>query len=114
MEQWRLDLKRWVDEGLVLQATLSQLRRKDGDAPARTTIRPVQLKDGLHYQFEYHYPNKAKHENVPVVEAGERIAQWLEEHYRQALFKTKEADYQVLFSKKGKAAVLKKPGVMRR
>ncbi|MBD3922562.1 SAM-dependent methyltransferase [Paenibacillus sp. PR3] len=100
---------RWVDEGLVLQATLSQLRRKDGDAPARTTIRPVQLKDGLHYQFEFHYPNKAKHENVPAAQAGERVAQWLEEHYRQALFKTKEADYQILFSKKGKAAVLKKP-----
>lgn len=109
MEQWRLDVMRWVEEGLVLQATLSQLRRKDGELPARTTIRPVQLKDGLHYQFEFHYPNKAKHENVPAAQAGERIAQWLEENYRQALFKTKEADYQILFSKKGKAAVLKKP-----
>ncbi|MWC30066.1 class I SAM-dependent methyltransferase [Paenibacillus sp. MMS18-CY102] len=99
----------WVDEGAVLQATFSQLRRKDGDAPSRTTIRPIRLKDQLYYQFEYHYANKATHENVAEAEAGARMADWLESQYRQALIKTRDADYQLLFSKKGKAAVLRKP-----
>jgi len=112
MEQWRSDMMRWGEEGIVLQATFSGLRRKDADAPARTTIRPVQLKDGLHMQFEFHYPNKAIHENVPMARAGERMADWLEAHYRQALVKTTEADYQILFSKKGKASVLRKPASM--
>ncbi|EFM10515.1 conserved hypothetical protein [Paenibacillus curdlanolyticus YK9] len=99
----------WVEEGAVLQATFSQLRRKDGDAPSRTTVRPIRLKDQLYYQFEYHYANKAMHENVPQDEAGARMADWLEGQYRQALVKTRDADYQLLFSKKGKAAVLRKP-----
>ncbi|MBO7748751.1 SAM-dependent methyltransferase [Paenibacillus sp. MWE-103] len=108
-EQWRRDLEGWVAEGRMGGATFSQLRRKDGGIPAKTVIRPVELRGALHYQFQYYADNKVTHENVPQAEAAGRMADWLEAHYRQALIRTDDADVQVLFSKKGKAAVLRKP-----
>ncbi|MFF2093787.1 class I SAM-dependent methyltransferase [Paenibacillus sp. NPDC058174] len=108
-EQWQQNLLQSIDRGELLQGTLSQLRRKDGAAPPKTIIRPIQLKQGLHYQFEYHYANKVTHENILPQLAGTKLVALLNEEYRQALVKTPEADLQLLFSKKGKATVLSKP-----
>lgn len=109
IEQWQQDISNWMSSGDLQQATLSQLRRKDGEASPKTIIRPIQLKNGLHYQFEYHYANKVTHDNIPEGQASERMIDLLQENYRQALLKTTEADVQLLFNKKGKAAVLTKP-----
>ncbi|WP_308638475.1 class I SAM-dependent methyltransferase [Paenibacillus silvisoli] len=108
-EQWKSELRQWVEGGQLRQATFSQLRSKEGGAPAKTVIRPIELKGALHYQFQYYIDNKVTHENIPQPEAAERIASWLEQHYKQALFKTNDADVQILFSKKGKASVVTKP-----
>lgn len=108
-EQWQQDIMNWIDSGELLQATLSQPRRKDGTASPKTVIRPIELKNGLHYQFEYHYPTKVTHENIAADQAAAQMISQLQESYRQALVKTTEADVQLLFSKKGKAAILKKP-----
>ncbi|WP_141502573.1 class I SAM-dependent methyltransferase [Paenibacillus luteus] len=108
-EQWQQDIMNWIDSGELLQATFSQPRRKDGTASPKTVIRPIELKNGLHYQFEYHYPTKVTHENIMADQAAAMMISQLEESYRQALVKTTEADVQLLFSKKGKAAILKKP-----
>ncbi|AJY75675.1 class I SAM-dependent methyltransferase [Paenibacillus beijingensis] len=109
MEDWRQSITDWVDRGELLQATFSQLKRKDEAAAPRTVVRPIKLKSGLHYQFEFHYANKVKHENVAPAEGAGRMIEELEKHYRQALLKTPEADVQLLFSKKGKPAMLRKP-----
>lgn len=108
-EQWQQDMNKWISNGELLQATLSQPRRKDGTASPKTIVRPIQLKNGLHYQFEYHFANKVTHDNVTEAQAAERVIELLQQHYRQALVKTPEADVQLLFNKKGKAAVLAKP-----
>ncbi|RCW44309.1 class I SAM-dependent methyltransferase [Paenibacillus prosopidis] len=108
-EQWQQDIHNWLSNGELLQATLSQLRRKDGDASPKTVIRPVQLKNGLHYQFEYHFANKVTHDNVASDLAADRFIELLQQNYRQALVKTPEADVQLLFNKKGKATLLAKP-----
>ncbi|GLX66289.1 class I SAM-dependent methyltransferase [Paenibacillus glycanilyticus] len=107
-EQWQQQLQTIVEAGELLQGTLSQLRRKDGAAAPKTVVRPVQLKNGLHLQFEYHYSNKVTHDNVKPELAAERITELLENDYKQALFKTPTADIQLLFNKKGKATVLSK------
>lgn len=108
-EQWQQDIHNWLSNGELLQATLSQLRRKDGDASPKTVIRPVQLKNGLHYQFEYHFANKVTHDNVAADLAADHFIGLLQQNYRQALVKTPEADVQLLFNKKGKATLLAKP-----
>ncbi|MUT68459.1 SAM-dependent methyltransferase [Paenibacillus sp. NEAU-GSW1] len=108
-EQWQQELLQMIEQGELLQGTLSQLRRKNGEAAPKTVVRPIQLKQGLHYQFEYHYTNKVTHDNLPPQDAGERLVSLLNEEYRQALVKSPNADLQLLFNKKGKAAVLRKP-----
>jgi len=114
MEQWQLDLQQWIGEGKLRQATFSQLRRKDGDTPLKTTVRPIELRGSIYYQLEYHTKTKVTHENIPQAEAAERLSNWLEAHYRQALFKTDEADIQLLFNKKGKASMLSKPSTAKK
>lgn len=109
MEQWQQDINNWMSNGDMLQATLSQLRRKDGDTSPKTIVRPIQLKSGLHYQFEYHFATKVTHDNVTEDQAAERLIELLQQNYRQALVKTTEADVQLLFNKKGKATILSKP-----
>ncbi|OMF22352.1 SAM-dependent methyltransferase [Paenibacillus sp. FSL H8-0548] len=108
-EQWQQEIINWIGKGELAQATLSQPRRKDGTAAPKTIIRPIELKNGLHYQFEYHFANKVTHDNITENQASERLIELLQENYRQALLKTPDADVQLLFNKKGKAAVLKKP-----
>jgi len=108
-EQWKQEIGKWIGNGELTQATLSQLRRKDSDSPSKTVVRPVQLKDGLHYQFEYHYANKVTHLNVKGEEAEAHLCKLMEEQYRQALIKRPDADVQLLFNKKGKATMLTKP-----
>jgi SAM-dependent methyltransferase len=106
-DHWREEVAMWMEKGLLLGATLSQLRRKDGEAPPKTIVRPVHLKDGLHYQFEAHYPGKVLHRNLQGHAASKHLEELLDGEYRQALLKTPEADVQLLLSKKGKAAMRK-------
>jgi len=110
-DQWKEELYSWLQGGELLQATLSQLRRKDMEtpAPAKTVVRPVQLKEGLHYQFEYHFANKVTHDNMKRDAAYNQLCSLLESQYRQALIRKQDADVQLLFSKKGKAAMLTRP-----
>lgn len=104
---WQEDVAEWMRNGTLLGATLSQLRRKDGETPPKTVVRPVSLKDGLYYQFESHYPGKVLHRNLQGDAASKHLLELLDSEYRQALLKTPEADVQLLFNKKGKAAVRK-------
>lgn len=108
-EEWMKDIRAQVGSGELLHATLSQPRRKEGNAAHRTIVRPVQLKDGLYYQFESFHGDKALHRNIKEQEAASELIALLTGDYRQALIKTPGADVQLLFSKKGKAAVRKLP-----
>jgi SAM-dependent methyltransferase len=102
---WREFITRAVAEGRLLQVTFSQPRRKDIEA-RKISIRPLKLKSGLHFQLERLQGNKAYHENVPENAAGERLTQLMGD-YRQALFKTREADVQLLANKKGEVTMLR-------
>ncbi|MBJ6361329.1 class I SAM-dependent methyltransferase [Paenibacillus sp. GCM10012307] len=109
MDNWQQQVHQWFEIQSLHQATLSQLRRKDAGFPLRTIIRPVSLKAGLHYQFEYHEQNRVTHDNLLPDQAAARTVELLTQCYRQGLFKTSEADVQILISKKGKASLLGKP-----
>lgn len=104
-EEWEQALEEAVGQEALLQATFSGAKgsaEEEGGLPPRTVVRPVRLKAGLRYQFEKHYPTKVLHENVEPGDAAGRMAGLLRAGYRQALVKTKEADLQVLISKKEK------------
>lgn len=106
-------LEQAVHDGTLIQATFSQVRSKQPDGCTKVTVKPVRLKDGLRYQFSRFCGPKVLHENVEPKEAVRRMGMLLDASFRQLLLQTAEADYQVLISKKGKEAVLKKPPTKR-
>jgi SAM-dependent methyltransferase len=102
---WKSFLERAAKERHLIQATFSQPRRKDGQTARKIVVRPLQLKNGLHYQFERFQDNKAFHDNVLPEQAGAKLAETMQ-LYRQALVKTPDADVQLLANKKGAVTML--------
>lgn len=112
-EMYPLDSLRKLIEGIfdeqgLITATLSQLRKKEGQTFTKVQVKPVLLKNKLHYQFAYHQNNKVTHDNLFPEEASERMKQLFEETFRQGMICTPEADYQILISKKYKVSILTK------
>lgn len=103
--EWDEFLDELAEEGKLLQASFSGPRDKSPDASRKLTVRPIRLKNGLFYQFERQAGNKALHENVPADRLKERLNETMA-GYKQALFKTAEADVQVLGNKKGALTLL--------
>lgn len=108
MEALRKLITQIIQDTSLITASLSQLRKREGASYTKVTIKPVELKNKLFYQFAYYSGTKVTHENVPAEEAGALLTALLEETFRQALFCTPEADYQVLISKKYKVSILTK------
>lgn len=97
-----------MEERSLITATLSQLRKREGMTYSKVTIKPVDLKNKLHYQFAYYSGTKVTHLNVPSDEAEAVLVDLFENVFRQAMIYTPEADYQVLISKKYKVSILTK------
>lgn len=108
LEALRKLITQIIQDTSLITASLSQLRKREGASYTKVTIKPVELKNKLFYQFAYYSGTKVMHENVPAEEAGALLTVLLEETFRQALFCTPEADYQVLISKKYKVSILTK------
>lgn len=92
----------------MITATISGRRKPSETEYSKVQIKPVELKQRLHYQFAYHYPNKVIHRNIPAESFADELMKLFAETFRQGLLCTAEADYQVLISKKFKVTILKK------
>lgn len=88
-----------------IQAIMSNLRTKEGIIKVK--IRPVEMKGKLFFQLESFSNTQAFHENLEAEEAVVRMCAYMKE-FRQVQMMTKEQDYTVLVSKKGKVTVQKK------
>jgi len=108
MEQVRELLHSIFENHTLTEAIISNLRNKELSY-SKVKIKPVLLKGGLYYQFTYYTGTKVYHENLNPVVAGDKAAEMMERDFKQGMFYTKEADYQVLISKRYKATILKKP-----
>ena len=107
MEQVKGLMEQLVREGTLLQAVLSGPRSK-ADTAARVRVKPVMLKGEAFYQFTSTVGAKELHENRKPDVALAMLGDKLLSAYKQALFQTAEADYQVLINKKGKASILRR------
>lgn len=94
------------EEQALINATLSQLRKREGQLYSKVQIKPLLLKNKLHYQFAYHQNNKVIHENLEPDQAASTVITLFEETFRQGMLYTPEADYQILISKKYKVSIL--------
>ncbi|MEW4372477.1 class I SAM-dependent methyltransferase [Paenibacillus kandeliae] len=108
MESLHKLIHQLTESGELISATLSQRRKRDPEAFTKVVVKPVELKKQLFYQFAYHYSNKVTHDNVPAAEAARPLMELFEQHLRQGLLCTPEADYQILISKKYKVSILTK------
>ena len=95
-------------DGTLTAATLSKPRRRD-DGVRRVAIRPVDLRDGLRYQFAYRQEAGERTENLSQPDAEHRLLALLGPELRQGLLHTPEADYQVLVARGGDVKILTRP-----
>ena len=102
------EIKKILEEILnidLIGATLSNPRKKE--EIVKVKVRPVLIKDVLFFQCETHKNRQVFHENYEYEQALHILAQDME-LFRQMQIETKEFQYTVLVSKKGKVTVQKK------
>jgi SAM-dependent methyltransferase len=97
-----------VQEKQLLACSLSKLRKK-ASSFQRVSVRPLELKGDLMYQMTYHQEQKELHENLTPAQTAERITELMDGVFRQGVFFTPQADWQVLVSKKGALKILRHP-----
>jgi SAM-dependent methyltransferase len=108
MEQVKLLVDRLIEEQLLVQGTLSNVRRKAPEQATKVQIKPVLLKGKSHYQFTFTVGQKVLHENIAAAEASGKLMQLIQDEFKQALLQAKDADYQILANKPIKASILRK------
>ena len=82
--------------------------RKKSQPVRKVSLRPVLLKDALHYQAEYTYEKKVTHENLLPEEVEAFAERQLQSGFKQADIFSTEADYTVLANKPDHEKILKK------
>ena len=87
------------------QIVLSNPRKKDDII--RVKIRPILLRDVLHFQFESFTKTQVFHENKTEVEAMKHLDALFHE-FRQVNAWTQTTEYQIVISKKGKQNIQKR------
>lgn len=88
-------LVRRFEEGSFIQATVSQPRYKSTGL-LKVKLKPVQIKNEVHIQFEYHYERILKHENVKLAEVRPVLQQQLEQFKQmQAVFTDEKVHIQL-------------------
>lgn len=108
MEQVAKLLKEQFLNKTVIYSVLSNRKTKDENDFNKVNIKPVMIKDELKYQFTYEYKTKVIHKNLTNEESIKEINLLLEESFKQGVLFSKDGDYHILISKKGKVNILKK------
>lgn len=108
MEQVAKLLKEQFLKETIIYSVLSNRKTKDENDFNKVNIKPVMIKDELKYQFTYEYKTKVIHKNLTNEESIKEINLLLEESFKQGVLFSKDGDYHILISKKGKVNILKK------
>ena len=94
------------DESLI-SAIFSNVRNKNETDYIQIKIKPILIKDELHYHLEYIFEKKVTHENLQAEQFNQRVGE-LTRIMKQINIYTTNHDYQVLISKKMKVTIIKK------
>ncbi|MEZ7173418.1 SAM-dependent methyltransferase [Sporosarcina sp. OR05] len=79
-------IARRMEEGTFIKGTISQPRYKSTGL-GKVKLKPVQIKNDMHIQFEYHYDRILKHDNVKLEDIRSALQQQLEQ------FKQMQAEF---------------------
>lgn len=93
----------------LVRLTLSGPCRRAEENYRKVVARPVLLRGERTLQFEYHYPHKVTHRNLPPREAEAHVVALLTETFKQGHFLTEDTDIQVFISSKGQPRIVRRP-----
>lgn len=105
-----MELEKLIDEiinGKKLVAGTLSNPKKNTTEYKKVGIKPMIIKDELSYQFSYIMEKNTHHKNLSTLESVLEI-NGLFEIYKQGVLNCKDADYQILLNKKGKAKIMEK------
>lgn len=94
------ELARRMTDGSFIGGTISQSRTKS-DEVKRIKVKPIELKGGLHIQFEYQYERVLQHENIHSRDVREKLEDLLE-RFKQVHAEFLDKKIHVQLSKKFK------------
>ncbi|GIP16327.1 methyltransferase [Paenibacillus montaniterrae] len=106
--QLRQELAEAVEQDTLYQAVLSSPKAKGNEVPQKVIVRPIQLKNGLVYQFESYYVNKVLHENVSASQTVEKLVALIAQQYKQTQIKQQNSQLHILSGKKGQLTIKRK------
>lgn len=92
----------------MIYAVLSSPRVKSVKIAHKLTFRPLEIKGVLHYQLSSFVGAQVLHRNLTSEECQKEVFTQLQEHFKQGVIYTEEADYHVLVNKKHECTILKK------
>ena len=104
-----LEIKEVIEAGDLIFAVFSNVKKGVEKTFVKVDIKPVEIKGEILFQISYQYEQKVLHENLRNNEIIEKIKSLLGDYFKQAQLFTKDADYQILFNKKGVGTTIKKP-----
>lgn len=97
-------LKENIKNNFFIGAVLSSPKNKQDFIYKRIDINKIDIKNEIIYQFECKQDKKVYHMNVDSSDFLEKILEFIEEYKNIVIF-TKEYDYNILISKKGKVTI---------
>ncbi|RLQ90778.1 SAM-dependent methyltransferase [Planomicrobium sp. Y74] len=102
LQEMQQSLAERLSQQELVSATISQPRQKSSDLK-RVKIKPVEIKNSYHIQFEYQHEHVLKHKNMTAEEAAAELENLFTE-FRQGLFQFTEEKVQIQLSKKFKVS----------
>lgn len=98
-------LSRLLEEEALISAVLSD-RRKKSDSCNKVSLRPIQIKDELLYQAEYHHLDKIFHENRKPEEIPSLVEQLIRDRFKQVSIFASDGNYTILANKPDRERIL--------
>ncbi len=98
-------ISRLIKEQDLIQVVLGSPKSKA--SPKKVNVKPVFIKNTMHYQFSFQQEQKVLHENILSEKCAELLIKLIPD-YKQVFFYSKNKDYHILVNKKGKTTILEK------
>jgi SAM-dependent methyltransferase len=94
-----------IKNEMIIDATLSNIKDKNNKTFNKVKIKKVIIKNKLMHHFEYFFDKKAEHKNLNSSDTINELKYLIQSYFKQAVINTKDIDYQILISKRGKAKI---------
>jgi len=98
-----------LKEGACIQLVLSKPIDKSPSASRKVSLRPVKIKEKLHYQIAHTRGQQEVHENLKPDETIQRIIELWSEQFQEGYLYTQQADYHFQKTKKGTVRLKMQP-----